>query len=403
MTRRQYGTGSVYPRSSDGLWIGKVAVGFTPTGGRRYAHVSGKTEAEAKRKLNAKVKDLAVNGAPESGTSRATVRSYSTGWLDRRSHELRPKAYSAVSSAMSAHVIPTIGHRPLADLTPGDVRSVHDAMRKAGKSQSAMRGAHWALTAMLKDATVEGHNVPSRVLLVKAPAKGITDREAIPTEHAVTLLRHAAEMGGGSRWVAALLNGMRQGECLGLTWDAIDFDAEMIDVSWQLQELPYLDKAAGTFRVPDGYERRHLYGRYHLVRPKTARGQRLVPMVPWLSASLREWQEASPANPWGLVWADVDVRLGRDNPAVLRASKDRARWMDLQDAAGIPRHPSGRRYALHEARHSTATLLLEAGVDPTVIIQILGQSSQLVARGYQTVRTPVMREALEAVAAKLQA
>src|SRR5690606_37801270 len=111
-----------------------------------------------------------------------------------------------------------------------------------------------------------------------------------PTPAARALLEAAASAGTAARWSAALLQGMRQGECLGLTWDAVDLDAGTVDVSWQLQPLPYLDrrdKAVG-FRVPDGYEARHLHDAVHLVRPKSTRGRRVIPLVPWMTAALTQ-------------------------------------------------------------------------------------------------------------------
>src|SRR5690606_2840621 len=104
---------------------------------------------------------------------------------------------------------------------------------------------------------LEGHRVPPNVLLVKAPTAAAHDRDAIPLDDVKAIMTEAAK-GNGARWVMALLQGMRQAEVLGLTWDAIDLDRGTVDVWWQLQPLPYLDRAVGTFRVPDGHEARHL-------------------------------------------------------------------------------------------------------------------------------------------------
>jgi site-specific recombinase XerD len=40
---------------------------------------------------------------------------------------------------------------------------------------------------------------------------------------------------------------------------------------------------------------------------------------------------------------------------------------------------------VHEARHTTATFLLAAGVDPGVVTMIMGHSSIATTRGYQHV------------------
>ena len=82
------------------------------------------------------------------------------------------------------------------------------------------------------------------------------------------------------------------------------------------------------------------------------------------------------------------------------AQGDRVEWYALQGAVSIG-HPSGRWYTVHEARNTTATLLLEAGSDPEVIKAILGHSSIVTSRGYMSEPT-MTRAAMERVAERLQ-
>jgi len=83
-----------------------------------------------------------------------------------------------------------------------------------------------------------------------------------------------------------------------------------------------------------------------------------------------------------------------------RAPVDRAEWHAILDEAGV-RHPSGRHWHLHEMRHTTATLLLEAKVDPETVKAIMGHSSIVTSRGYQHVSQELARKALETVGARL--
>ena len=406
--RRQYGTGSITQRP-DGRWVGRFEAGYTSSGNRRRVAVYGATEAEAKAKLKEKQRQIAAEGAPTAVSSRTTVKAWSEQWLEITQRSLRPKPWATDASAVRRWIIPTIGQRRLEDLSPADVRAVAEAQRDAGKSTSTARRTQMTLTSMLAAAQMEGHQIARRVFDVKPPALAVSDRTAMPVAEALAVLQVASYLPHGSRWAMALLHGMRQGECLGLTWDCVDLTVGLVRVEWQLQVLPYVDrgdKAAG-FRIPDGYEVRHLVDAHHLVRPKTKKGFRVIPLVPAMREALEDWREIAPASPHDLVWPTTTGRPANDK-------QDRAEWYGLQGAASLRDqatgalpaiavgHPAGRYYLLHEARHTTATQLLEAGVDPHQITAIMGHSSILTTRGYQHPGERPALAALEAVAGALR-
>lgn len=400
--RRQYGTGGLSLRK-DGLWMGRIDAGTYPNGKRRQICVYGKTEADAKAKLERKRKQLAREGVSVATKTRASVRTWSEEWMAARATKQRPHSYKADASAVKNWIVPTIGSRKLQNLTPADIRLVATAQRDAGLASSSALRTHRVLIKMLRDAMLEGHDVPQRVLLVEAPSAGDNDREPLPLEDAIAVLAVAARLPHGSRWATPLLQGMRPNECLGLTWSSVDFDKHLITVEWQLQALPYVrahDQASG-FRVPDGYKVRHLVDRWHLVELKSKSGYRVIPMVPWIETALRTWREISPANEYDLVWPNLEGRPADPNDDV-------DEWRALQGTAAVElgrvvAHSTEPRYFVrHEARHTTATLLLEAGIDPKIVTAILGHSSIVVSRGYQHVATKLASEAMEAIAKQLQ-
>lgn len=399
---RQHGTGSLYQRA-DGRWYGKYRDGFTAAGNYRYGTVSAATQREAQVKLNAAVR--AVRSKEQTINPRQTVKGWLDVWLPLQEKRVRPKAYTADAGAVRNWIVPQIGARKLADLGPADVRKVHEAVTAKRTQGTAIR-VHATLMGALKAASLEGYDVPARVLQTPPPRADVTqnDRTDISVEHAVKLLHAASKEPDQSRWVAALLQGMRQGECTGLRWDHVDLEAGTLDVSWQLQPLPYAHGCDGScgktaarcpharFRVPVGYEHEQVRGRWHLVRPKTASGQRVMPLVPWMTAALTSWRKVAPKS--GLVWPAPDGGPRSDKA-------DLSAWHALQDAAGV-RHPSGRHYHLHEARHTAATLLMALGVDTQIIIAILGHASILSSRRYQHSDLDMMRTALAGVAERLQ-
>jgi len=392
--RRQYRSGSVFQRK-DGMWVGRFGVGKDSSGRRRTITVYATSEQACKERLEERKQQVARSGVPEKGSGRnITVEQWSAQWLDVVVTELRPSAYRASASAVRVWINPTIGHKRLVDLVPADVRSVFDALRKAGRSQATRIRVHSDLMQLLKAAKLEGHDVLERVYLVKKPKPGESDREAIPGDDAIAILGVIAEGDDVAMWTGVLLQGLRQGERLGLTWDCVDFINDTIDISWQLQPLPYIDnkdKSLG-FRVPDGYRVRHLVRAFHLVRPKSKKGQRKIPMVPWMRSALLTHQQTSAPNDYGLIWAD-------DQGQPRKADDDRARWREIQELADV-QHPAGRRYVLHEGRHATVTLLLDLGVDKDTVEAIVGQSKLIDAYDHSD-RLPRMRVALEKLADRL--
>ena len=405
MKARRYGSGTVYQvKSGDkaGRWVGswEAPAAYTKTGGRKRVTVSAKSEKECRQRLNAKISDIMEHGLKVSNGM--TVKAWVAEWLPRYQAKVAPKTYANAKSALDLYVIPTIGKKRLDDLTAGDIRAVHMAVRAAGNGSSTALRCHAVISSMLTAAVRDGIDVPLQAREVEPPKKSVSTRGAIPLDQARLLLAKANESTGRSRWVAALLQGMRPAEVLGLTWECVDLDKGTIDISWQLQTLRYIDRKdkAKGFQIPDGYEARHLTRAYHLVRPKTQAGWRIIPMVPWMHAELKHLKDTT-TSPLGLVWWTIDDRYGTALPIPISDKADRDAWTALQDAAKV-RHTTGRHYDLYEARHTCATLLLEAKVDPKIIQAIMGHSDILVTHGYQHVAHDLSLKALEDVAAQLK-
>jgi len=391
--RQPYGAGSIYQRASDGRWFGAYEAGFKKDGSRDRRTVSAKTKPEAKRKLQAALK---ARDAGKAASTRMTVKTWSETWLAESAKVVTPNAHTTDRAAMG-WILETIGAKRLGDLRPADVRAVRDAIVKGrGKPLSTSTALRYlgTLHRMLLAAQDEGHAVPANVLAVKGPTPAATDRTSMTADEALAILREAGKLPHGSRWLAAFLYAPRQAECLGLTRS--NTADGLLRLAWQLQPLPYnvpRDRSSG-FRVPDGYESLQLEGRMHLVRPKSKAGWRVAPIIPLMQTALDAWAEVAPESPHDLLWPAPDGRPRDEND-------DRDEFRALQDAAGV-RHPSGRHYHVHEARHAAATMLLALGVDEQTRVAIMGHSSYASTKTYEHRDLKMIRAALEKVAGALE-
>jgi integrase len=385
--RRPKGSGTLCQRE-DGLWIGRVDAGWTPQGTRRRITVSSKSKSEAQRKLRDAIRRVNAGEVATAGGTRTTVKTWADTWLPIHEAAVRPNVYANDRGAVRKWIVPTIGQRRLADLNPGDVRRLHTAIIGAGRSPTTAGNVHTVFLTMLKAARLEGHSIPERIFDVPKPKPAALTRESIPLDQALALLDAIGRRTDSSRWLVAMFYGMRQGERLGLTWDALDLDSEepALAVRWQLKDY------ALDAKVPDWLRTSHLTGRYWLVEVKTKKGERWLPLLPWVAASLAAHRATSPPNNYDLVWTT-------DKGQPIPAHRDRATWHEVQREAGVS-HPSGRPWLLHECRHTLVSIMYANGVPPNVIASIVGHSS--LVESYVHVDKASVRAAFDGLARRLQ-
>ena len=390
--RRDKGSGSVFFRQRDRRYVARIDLGWTTEGKRLRRERTAKTKIEANRLLREMQRAVEDHGALASPTS--TVKAYLEQWVAQV--RVKPTTAANYRYVIRNHLIPALGRHKLAALQPPHVRAMLDDMERRGLSASTTSGAHRVLRAALSDAVNDG-------LVPRNAAKHVTPPQPKPAdvtltpEQVFTLLHSLAERGDplAARWVVALFLGLRQGEALGMEWERLTDtdDGPVYDLSWQLQRIPWRHGCDGTCHVTrpgscpqrvldvrSDFDHRQVDGALCLTRPKSAAGVRLIPVPQFVHAALMAHSERR----HGLIFT-------RDDGRPIDPSDDSKAWHAALDLAGLP------PVKLHAARHTTATLLLEQGVDAKVVMHILGQSSVLVARGYQSVSTKVSRGALEGI------
>lgn len=397
-TRRVAGDGALYQRG-DGMWIGSVELGYGTDGKRRRKTVSSRTQKDALAKLREVRAQVA--GGLDVPTSSTTLSAWLDYWLrEIAAKRVRPRTLDTYRHKV-ALIKEASGRARLDRLTPAHVRAVAQLCEDRGLSSTTALQAHAILSASLKDALREGRVTRNVAELVDRPSKAASTRGALTAEQAVHLLRVHADHPLVSRWAFALTTGARQGEALGLRWPFVTDDS--IDLAWQLQRLAWRHGCREaepdhsprtcprrTLAIPSSMEHEVVAGALVLTRPKTKAGIRVLPAVPFVAAALDARRQVAVDNPWGLVWTD---EAGRP----IHPSADSAAWHSALEQAGLPRVP------LHAARHTAATLLLEAGVDAKVATTILGHSDVVVTRGYQHADLRLARDALERVSRLLEA
>jgi integrase len=118
--QRGNGQGTVAPRrNSEGKIIGYRGAFFGPDGKRHW--VSAKTKTECWTKLNAAMTDADRGVLPSPAT--LTIERYLSTWLtDTIEGKLTRASHDAYKRDVHHHIIPSLGHRKLRDLSTHDIR-----------------------------------------------------------------------------------------------------------------------------------------------------------------------------------------------------------------------------------------------------------------------------------------
>lgn len=352
-TRAAAGAGSIRQRS-DGTWEARLTIGSDPgTGKPVRKSIYGKTQAEVRKKLTA------TQRAIDSGTYQAPDRTTVSEWLDTWletfcATKVKPLTYSSYAAAIKKHIKPNIGALRLQAVRGIHVQKLYNGMTSAGLSAKTVKNVsaimHKAFSVALKQGMIQT-NPCDAAELPKAAHKEIqplTDAE-IPL-FLSAIKDHPME----NAFALCLFAGLREGECLGLSWDQVDFSAQRITVSQQLQK----EKTKGA--------------RYYIApSTKSGKPRQIAPpeiAFEYLRAERKRQTEnrlaAGPLwnNPDNLVFTD---KMGR-HLAISTFYKAFKRI-----AASIGR-PDARP---HDLRHTAATVAIASGADIKSVQDLLGHAT----------------------------
>lgn len=327
------------------------AVGMEP---RRQVTKGGfKTKREAEAALRAWL--VNADRGQVVLPSKLTLGQYLADWLERVEPSLATTTAANYRVVLSSYLLPHLGEQPLTGLR-GDhlVRTYRKLLVSGGRggrplSATTVRTVHRVVSKALNDAVrdeVLVRNVASNVPL---PRKTRPDLTVWSRQEVAKVLPVAAQDRLHAAWLLALLCGLRRGELAGLRWAEVDLTGGTVRV---LSQRTTNVRWEVVTKEPKGTSRRTLDVGPLVLSSLVAHRERMEE-----EASLRNWTVEP-----GLVFVQADGR--GYHPDRLREL-----FQQLAKRAGVP------VIRLHDARHSCATLALDAGLHPKVVQQMLGHSS----------------------------
>jgi integrase len=149
---------------------------------------------------------------------------------------VKPETHANYATAVRCHIVPSIGARKLAKLSPVDVKGMLRDLDRKGLAPRTQRYARAVLRRALRHAEQYGLVVRNVAALVDGPKGSSTKTDdALDAAQAAAVLAKAAGTRYEALAVLVLRLGLRKGEALGLKWADIDLDARTLEVRGALR------------------------------------------------------------------------------------------------------------------------------------------------------------------------
>lgn len=311
---------------------------------------------------------------PNTFASYVFQARYVTGPL-ATSEARRATVRSGTGKRSPAKTLDLLGRIRVQDLTTKDIRVWHRRITEEVSVYSANKALMILKSAMALAA--EDHEFRPPAIPTGLQRRPERPRKLVltPNQVAVVLTGAKKDTDTGVYYAAPFLMGTRPSEQLGLLWDEVDFDANLIRICRiQLKDGSLADVT------------------------KTSAGRREIPMSPLLREMLLEWRVRCPRKDGKLerVFPNLGCRRAWPLPregggGALLYNNFRARiWAPAMRQLGLP------AVTPHSARHAFISTLQAQGVEVGLVAKLAGHKSAVVTLSHYT---HAMRGGEEAVSA----
>lgn len=338
---------NIYKRR-DGRYEGRYVIGKTAAGKTRFGYIYGYQYTEVRNELIQKKAEQLKTDVHTVRRCGVLLREWISRWLENELlGSVKVSSYQTYLRLVNVHLLPSLGHLPLSEVTPAAVHGFVTRMETLGLAHSTVKGAFRLLNAALRSAQEEGLILKNPCKKIRVQQKEAAEQRALSRSEQETL-RSAATEQNDLPTLLSLYTGMRLGEVCALKWSDIDWGKKTITVRRTAQRTAGVENREGKRTL------------LMIGSPKSKRSHRVLPVPEFVLALLRSALRGA--------GADDAFIFGRAERAAEPRTLQR-RFHRLVEALGL----SGVHF--HSLRHSFATRLMELGVDIQTISALLGHQS----------------------------
>lgn len=351
--RNASGGGSIRQRA-DKTWEARYTVGRNPVTGRQIQKsVYGRSQQEVRKKLAAAV--AALDAGTYCEPSKLTLSGWLDTWLETYNQNVKVRTKQLYERIINTRIRPALGSVRLAKLDSVIIQKYYNSLTADGLAAKTVRNLHGVLHKALAQAVVLGYiprNPSDNCELPKKQQLEIHPFEGGSLQNFLQAIQGDAYE---RLFLVALYTGLREGEVLGLPWDAADFKKGTLRIYQQVALVKVGEKK---------YERQ-------ITPPKNGKVRifKVAPSVLELLQEERTYQHKCRQTA-GALW-NPDGNFVFTNPVGHPLARNTV-YEHFKKAAEAAGRPDAR---FHDLRHTFACSALESGIAPKAVSEMLGHAS----------------------------
>ena len=267
-----------------------------------------------------------------------TFEYWTRRWLEFEKSEVKENTLWEYQK-ITTHLLNEFSGLDMSDITPKRIQALLDRMHCQNKAKSTINKRKYIIQQVFRYANIQGLEMANPCSFVKTPRlSSKKPRRALSQSEINIVMLHRTNFECGFYAYCLLMTGLRRSEMLALTWEDLDFEANLIRVC---KAVNYIQ---GKPRIYESL--------------KNGESQRFVPMP----QELKRCFKIAPGKHVGLIFgASPDVPIN--------ANVHNWRWE-------LYRRQTGLDITQHMLRHTYCTMLFDAEIDIKTAAYLMGHRDE---------------------------